>query len=117
MVSYRPRNCCGMPLPPEARYAQKPILEETMISRRLALSLGLGMLMLTGPASAQSVLDFPNWQAEEPGVSTWWKDLIAAYEQRNPGVTVKIQQIPFAQYVRQLTVRFAAGSPPNILHL
>lgn len=88
-----------------------------MISRRLALSLGLGMLMLTGPASAQSVLDFPNWQAEEPGVSTWWKDLIAAYEQRNPGVTVKIQQIPFAQYVRQLTVRFAAGSPPDILHL
>src|SRR5688572_19509611 len=88
-----------------------------MISRRHVLALGLGTLLMSGAASAQTVLDFPTWQAEEPGVSTWWKELIAAYEQKNPGVTVKLQQIPFTQYVRQLTVRFAAGSPPDIVHL
>ena len=68
-------------------------------------------------AHAQTTLDFPTWQAEEPGVSTWWKDLIAAYEKKYPDVKVNMQQVPFAQFVKQMTVRFAAGSPPDIVHL
>ena len=28
-----------------------------------------------------------------------------------------MQQIPFAQFVKQMTVRFAAGTPPDIVHL
>ena len=62
------------------------------------------------PAHAQTTLEFPTWQAEEPGVSTWWKDLIAAYEKRYPDVKVNLQQVPFAQFVKQMTVRFAAGN-------
>jgi multiple sugar transport system substrate-binding protein len=68
-------------------------------------------------AHAQTTLDFPTWQAEEPGVSTWWKDLIAAYEKKYPDVKVNMQQVPFAQFVKQMTVRFAAGTPPDIVHL
>ncbi len=30
---------------------------------------------------------------------------------------VNIQQVPFAQFVKQMTVRFAAGTPPDIVHL
>lgn len=78
----------------------------------LAAALALGT-----PASAQLVLDFPTWQAEEPGLSTWWKDLIAAYEKKYPDVKVNLQQVPFAQFVKQMTVRFAAGNPPDIVHL
>jgi len=78
----------------------------------LALSIGAGSV-----ASAQTVLDFPTWQAEEPGISTWWKNLIAAYEKKYPDVKVNMQQIPFAQFVKQMTVRFAAGTPPDIVHL
>jgi multiple sugar transport system substrate-binding protein len=71
-----------------------------------------------GPsAHAQTTLDFPTWQAEEPGVSTWWKELIAAYEKRYPDVKINLQQVPFAQFVKQMTVRFAAGNPPDIVHL
>ena len=80
--------------------------------------LAIAAIALAAPlAHAQMTLEFPTWQAEEPGVSTWWKELIAAYEAKNPGVKVNIQQVPFAQFVKQMTVRFAAGSPPDIVHL
>ena len=68
-------------------------------------------------AHAQTTLDFPTWQAEEPGISTWWKELIAAYEKRYPEIKINLQQVPFAQFVKQMTVRFAAGNPPDIVHL
>ncbi len=83
-------------------------------SRNLILAAALACATA---ASAQTLLDFPTWQAEEPGVSQWWKDLIAAYEKKYPDFKVNIQQVPFAQFVKQMTVRFAAGSPPDIVHL
>jgi multiple sugar transport system substrate-binding protein len=87
--------------------------------RTLAKLAGAALLAfaLATSAHAQTVLDFPTWQAEEPGVSQWWKDLIAAYEKKYPDVRIKMQQVPFAQFVKQMTVRFAAGSPPDIVHL
>jgi multiple sugar transport system substrate-binding protein len=84
------------------------------------LTRGAAALALAGfaaAAGAQTTLDFPTWQAEEPGISTWWKELIAAYEKRHPDVKVNLQQVPFAQFVKQMTVRFAAGNPPDIVHL
>jgi len=60
-----------------------------------ALGTALALGTAAAPAAAQTVLDFPTWQAEEPGVSTWWKNLIAAYEKKYPDVKVNIQQIPF----------------------
>ena len=89
------------------------IIDKTLAAATLAAALAFG----TAAASAQTVLEFPTWQAEEPGLSTWWKDLIAAYEKKYPDVKINIQQVPFAQFVKQMTVRFAAGSPPDIVHL
>jgi multiple sugar transport system substrate-binding protein len=92
--------------------------EEPMfrILAKLAGAALLALALATG-VHAETVLDFPTWQAEEPGVSQWWKDLIAAYEKKYPDVKIKMQQVPFAQFVKQMTVRFAAGSPPDIVHL
>lgn len=73
---------------------------------------------LVGVARAQTVtLDFPSWQAEEPGVSTWWRALIAEFEAANPAAKVNLYSIPFAQFVQQMTVRFAGNNPPDIVHL
>ena len=36
---------------------------------------------------------------------------------RHPGVKIKLYSIPFANYVNQLTVRFAGDNPPDIVHL
>ena len=80
-------------------------------------AMATAALLIAGAVSAQTTLDFPTWQAEEPGVSTWWKELIAAYEKRYPDVKVNLQQVPFAQFVKQMTVRFAAGNPPDVVHL
>ncbi len=83
-----------------------------------ALAAAVVLAVTAAPvARAQMVLDFPTWQAEEPGISTWWKDLIAAYEKKYPDVKINLQQIPFASFVKQMTVRFAAGTPPDIVHL
>jgi multiple sugar transport system substrate-binding protein len=81
----------------------------------LATILALGA---TAPALAQGItLDFPSWQAEEPGFAEWWKGLISEYEAKHPGVKVKLYSIPFANFVNQLTVRFAGQKPPDIVHL
>ena len=85
--------------------------------RALALAALAATTVLSPVTHAQTTLDFPTWQAEEPGISTWWKELIAAYEAKYPGVKVNLQQVPFAQFVKQMTVRFAAGTPPDIVHL
>ena len=89
-----------------------------MLARIIAVLATILALGLAAPASAQGVtLDFPSWQAEEPGFAEWWKGLIGEYEARHPGVKVKLYSIPFANYVNQLTVRFAGQNPPDIVHL
>jgi multiple sugar transport system substrate-binding protein len=87
------------------------------LHRAVAIACAAASVAIASTAHAQTALEFPTWQAEEPGVSTWWKELIAAYEKRYPDVRINLQQVPFAQFVKQMTVRFAAGNPPDIVHL
>ncbi len=88
------------------------------MKRMLAAALFALASALVPVASAQVVtLDFPCWQAEEPGFAEWWKGLIADYEGKHPGVRIKLYSLPFASYVNQLTVRFAGENPPDILLL
>ena len=88
------------------------------MKRMLAAPLFALAFALVPVASAQVVtLDFPCWQAEEPGFAEWWKGLIADYEGKHPGVKIKLYSLPFASYVNQLTVRFAGENPPDILLL
>lgn len=87
-------------------------------STMLGLTLGSGVIA-GRPALAKktTTLTFPTWQAEEPGFSSFWKESIAAFEAANPGVHIQLQQIPFKEFNDQLTVRFAAGTPPDIVEL
>lgn len=82
-----------------------------------ALTLGVALSTLAGAAMAQTVLSFPSWQTEDRVFAPWWQSVIAEFESRNPGVTVEMTTIPFNQYVNQLTVQFAGGNPPDIVHL
>jgi len=88
------------------------------MTRFLATLTLLASLCAAPMAVAQGVtLDFPSWQAEDPGFAEWWRALIQEYEAKHPGVKVKFYSIPFANYVNQLTVRFAGQNPPDIVHL
>ena len=69
----------------------------TILLRAAALFFAFALTLAAPSLRAQTTLEFPTWQAEEPGVSTWWKELIAAYEKRYPDVKIDMQQVPFAQ--------------------
>jgi multiple sugar transport system substrate-binding protein len=90
------------------------------MDRRTVLKGALALTAAPAAAFAQGTaitLDFPSWQAEEPGVSGWWRALIAEFETANPGAKINLYSIPFTQYVQQLTVRFAGNNAPDIVHL
>jgi multiple sugar transport system substrate-binding protein len=106
--------------PAGSRASTKTHAEETMRMQRRAFTLGAGGLLLASrirPAAAATTLNFPTWQAEEPGFSQWWKELIAAYQQAHPGVTIALQQIAYPNFVNEMTVRFASNTPPDIVEL
>ncbi len=81
----------------------------------LAAGALLGMGAQAQPKPVE--LDFPTWQAEEPGLGDYWTELIKAFEDAHPGVRVKKQQIPFRDFLDKMTVRFAGNNPPDIVHL
>ena len=65
----------------------------TKLSRRaLMAASAAGMALAAGQARAQQAvtLDFPSWQAEEPGVAEWWRALIAEFERTHPGVRINL---------------------------
>lgn len=71
----------------------------------------------TPDASGPTTLDFPTWQANEPGYKEFWSATTKEFESTHPGVTVNLQQVAFADYQKVITTRFAAGNPPDILEL
>jgi alpha-glucoside transport system substrate-binding protein len=52
-----------------------------------------------------------NWTGSEGEA---FQAVIDAFQQQNPKVTVKIEQVPFDQTQALLTQQFAAGSPPDV---
>ncbi len=77
------------------------------------------VVAVMGPAGAQEkiTLDFPSWQATEPGTMDFWKGLIAEFESEHPGVKINFYPIPYDGYVNTMVTRFVAGDPPGIFHI
>lgn len=68
-------------------------------------------------AQKEMRLSFPSWQQDEPGSSDWWKARIAAFEKAHPGVTIDFTKIAVGDVADKLLTQFAAGSPPQIVHV
>lgn len=93
------------------------MLGGTMIKRRTLLA-GAFCAGFIVQAQAQTIeLEFPTWQAEEPGVAEFWNEAVKSFEAKNPGVKINKYQIPFKDYIDKTTVRFASKRPPDILQL
>ncbi|MCC7272558.1 MAG: extracellular solute-binding protein [Alphaproteobacteria bacterium] len=88
--------------------------------RHAAASLCLGLAaVLAHPAPAaraETVLDFPTYQLEE-SFGPWWRAVTDEFARRNPGVRIKLTNAPSNDHHRMLTTRFAAGNPPDIVHM
>lgn len=83
----------------------------------LAATLGLGVGFAAVPAQAQTMLDFASWQLEEPGNADWWKAVIHAFEKENPDIKIGRVYVPFADYLTQMTIRFASNRAPAVLQI
>jgi multiple sugar transport system substrate-binding protein len=83
----------------------------------LASVFGLTASIAALPAQAETTLDFASWQLEEPGNADWWKAVIAAFEAENTDIKITQTYIPFADYLTQLTVRFASNRAPAVLQI
>jgi len=90
------------------------------LSRRLSSVLLAGTLVLSGTvaqASPRIELEFPTWQAEEPGAAQFWKEAKTAFEQTHPDVWINLYQVPFKDFTDKMTLRFASDNPPQIVQL
>lgn len=90
-----------------------------LVAHRL-LAVALGAVLAAGAfASTASAKDVTvtTWTAEQPGISDWWKTLKKKFEADHPGVGLKVENIGFGDYVRTLTTRLIAGSPPTVVHV
>ena len=87
------------------------------LTRRNTLAGALAAPLVATAARAATTIEFTTWQAEEPGFGQWWHEVIAAYEKANPATRIAMTQIPFKDYLDQLTIRFASNRPPPLLEL
>lgn len=83
----------------------------------LSAAVGLGVTMSPGLAAAQVNLTFASWQFQEPGNSDWWKAVMKAFHDENPDISIEEVYIPFADYLPQMTIRFASGRAPAVMQL
>ena len=68
-------------------------------------------------SDGEIVLEFPSWQATEPGFQEFWEEATAEFEKRHEGVKINLYQVPFDSYVDTLTTLYAAGTAPQITHI
>lgn len=65
----------------------------------------------------QTVLQFPTWQATEPGFKEFWEKAISEFESKHQNVKINMYQVPFANYIDTLTTLYSANTPPQITHI
>lgn len=67
--------------------------------------------------SEEIVLELPSWQADDGNFENWLVPLVEAFNEEHADITVDLQHIAFEGFTDQMTTRFAAGDPPEIVHL
>ncbi|MBX3529647.1 MAG: extracellular solute-binding protein [Rhizobiaceae bacterium] len=88
------------------------------MKRWLTPLLGAAAIVgLTAGAALAKDLTITTWTATSPGLKDWWLVIEQKFEAANPGVDVKVENVAFADYIRTLTTRFVAGSPPTLVHV
>lgn len=101
-------------------------MKKKILSLLLCASLAFGLAACGSPekekkkassSSDEIVLEFPSWQATEPGFQEFWEEAVAEFENRHENVKINLYQVPFDSYVDTLTTLYAAGTAPQITHI
>jgi len=91
---------------------------------RFAAAVGFLLLARILPASAAGTctgtpqeISFANWAAAEAATAKEVGAAIAAFEQANPCIRIKVISIPYAEMVSQLTVMTIGNNTPDVMEL
>ena len=68
-----------------------------------------------GSAGGPVELTFVNWSGDEEKAA--FDAVIAAFQQANPGITIKTDTVPYASVQTNLDTRFQAGNPPDLFRV
>jgi alpha-glucoside transport system substrate-binding protein len=93
----------------------------TRLPTRAVAAAGTALLLFSAGCGGESEDQPGEVGGELRVVSNWtgsegdaFQAVIDGFEQAHPGVTVKVEQVPFDQTQAQLTQQFAQGSPPDV---
>ena len=100
-------------------------MKKKILSLVLCAALAFGMTACgssekekkSDSSEEEVVLEFPSWQATEPGFQEFWEEAVAELEKRHENVKINLYQVPFDSYVDTLTTLYAAGTAPQITHI
>jgi len=70
-----------------------------------------------GGSSGDNVVTFANWADAEPNTQPAIEAQIKAFEQQNPGITIKSQPISFTDIEHQLVLQVQSGNTPDVAEL
>jgi multiple sugar transport system substrate-binding protein len=93
------------------------------LSRLAAIGAALSLVVAGSACTSDNqntgeiVLELPSWQADDGNFENWLRPLVEQFNEQHDGITVELQPVPFDGFVDQMTTRFAASNPPEILHL
>ncbi|WP_240230848.1 ABC transporter substrate-binding protein [Devosia lacusdianchii] len=87
------------------------------LTKTLAGLLLAGTMVLPSAAMAETTLNFVSWQVGEKGYGDWWAAVIEEFETTHPDVTIDFTLVPRDGYTDAMITQFAAGAPPDIVHL
>lgn len=82
-----------------------------------ACSGGMGEGSSGGSSSGTVTLQFPSWQATEPGYEQFYKAQVAQFEKSHPNVKINFYEVTYDNFIQQMTTELSANDAPDILPL
>lgn len=67
------------------------------------------------PSKEDIVLTFSYWRLGTDPQASIMNDIIATFEEENPGITIETDSTPLGEISNQLTIKALGGNPPDIL--
>lgn len=78
-----------------------------------AATVATGGLTQVASASSNSVITFWEFQTDTPSINAF-KASIKSFEASHPGITVKMDIVPWAEQAQKLTTALATGTEPDV---
>lgn len=70
-----------------------------------------------GSSDGPTTLEFPSWQATEPGYQQFYQSQVAEFEKSHPDVKIHFYEVTYDNFIQQMTTEISANKAPDILPL